>query len=194
MRRLLARAIFAGELPLRWARPETATEWYRTAPDIFADAGRLPIATQSVYVALLLDVLEHLDSVDHAIEEIARILKPGGRLLLQVPFLYPLHDEPRDFTRLSRHGISNLLQRYGLVVEQCLAVGTPMETAGLLTNIAISKVTWDWVSRNSPLMPLILVIPFFVVIIKLAAKVLSWLAYDNDFMPFSYQVSASKPH
>lgn len=64
----------------------------------------------------------------------------------------------------------------------------------MLTNIAISKVTWDWVSRNSPLMPLILVIPFFVVIIKLAAKVLSWLAYDNDFMPFSYQVSASKPH
>lgn len=174
--------------------PETATEWYRTAPDIFADAGRLPIATQSVDVALLLDVLEHLDSVDHAIEEIARILKPGGRLLLQVPFLYPLHDEPRDFTRLSRHGISNLLQRYGLVVEHCLAVGTPMETAGLLTNIAISKVAWDWVSRKSPLMPLILMIPFFVVIINLAAKVLSWLAYDNDFMPFSYQVSASKPH
>lgn len=165
--------------------PETATGWYGTKPNVYGDAGRLPIATKSVDAVLLLDVLEHLASVDNAIEEIARILKPGGQLLLQMPFLYPLHDEPRDFTRLSRHGIGNLVQRHGLAVEECFAVGRPAETAGLLANIAISKIAWDWVSRKSLLMPLILVIPFFVVIINLTAKVLSWLPDDNEIMPFS---------
>jgi O-antigen/teichoic acid export membrane protein/SAM-dependent methyltransferase len=50
-----------------------------------ASATRLPFRTGSVDTVLFLDVLEHVDSERLAIEEIHRVLRPGGTLLLSVP-------------------------------------------------------------------------------------------------------------
>lgn len=47
--------------------------------------GLLPYEDASVDVALLVDVLEHVDQPDTVVSEIARILRPGGRLLAFVP-------------------------------------------------------------------------------------------------------------
>ncbi len=54
-----------------------------------AGADRLPIATGSVDVAVACLVFEHIDQVDEALAEVARILKPGGRFvfLLNHPLL-----------------------------------------------------------------------------------------------------------
>lgn len=61
---------------------------------------QLPVAAGGVDMLLALDVLEHLDDDAAGLAEAARVLRPGGRLLVTVPALPSLwgpHDE------LNRH-------------------------------------------------------------------------------------------
>lgn len=58
------------------------------SPDLVqGDATRLPFGDGSVDLVCALDVLEHLEADERALAEIARVLKPEGRLLLSVPAL-----------------------------------------------------------------------------------------------------------
>lgn len=76
------------------------------------------------------EVLEHLPHPQRAMAEMARVLRPGGVLLLTVPHLSRLHEEPHDYFRYTRHGLRVLVEDAGLVVERV----TP--TAGLLSFLA----------------------------------------------------------
>ena len=57
----------------------------RSAVWCVGDAGRLPFADNSFDVVICSEVLEHLPDVDAALDEITRIVKPGGRFALSVP-------------------------------------------------------------------------------------------------------------
>ncbi len=46
-----------------------------------AEAAALPLASGSVDAAVACLVFEHIDAVDEAIDEVARVLRPGGRFL-----------------------------------------------------------------------------------------------------------------
>jgi len=56
-------------------------------------------------------VLEHVDDFQSATSEITRILRPGGLLLLGVPFRQPIHLAPTDYWRFTRYGLEKLLER-----------------------------------------------------------------------------------
>ena len=77
--------------------------------EIFADAQSLPFKNKSIDTILLLDVLEHLPRPEECFEEIYRKSKPNGKVIIQVPFLYPIHDAPLDFRRWTQHGLRGLL-------------------------------------------------------------------------------------
>ncbi|HSZ53044.1 MAG TPA: methyltransferase domain-containing protein [Caulobacteraceae bacterium] len=56
---------------------------------IRGDAYRLPFDERAFDVVVCCEVLEHLPDVDAALEEIDRVLKPGGRLAVSVPRAWP---------------------------------------------------------------------------------------------------------
>lgn len=171
---------------------ETATAWYGSVPDVFGDACHLPIQNSAIDVVLLLDVLEHLPSTEDALCEISRVLRPGGSLIVQIPFLYPLHDEPRDYSRLTRYGFTALANKHGLDIQCCNAQGQPIETAALLTNIAITKVVLGWIAQKKPAVIFSILAPIIILFINLLAKAISSLGQQDDFMPYSYQLVAKK--
>jgi SAM-dependent methyltransferase len=70
-----------------------------TSPDFLASADQLPLGAAEIDCVLLAETLEHLEFPEKALAEAARVLRPGGRLLLTVPFLYPVHADPYDFQR-----------------------------------------------------------------------------------------------
>lgn len=69
----------------------------------------------------LLDVLEHVPDDTAAIEAIARLLKPGGKLLLTVPankWMWSGHDVAHHhFRRYSRRDLKGLVRRTGLKID-----------------------------------------------------------------------------
>lgn len=129
---------------------ETATQWHHTQPHIFGDAQALPFGDATVDTVLLLDVLEHLPNPAACLEEIARVLRSGGRCILQAPFLYPIHDAPLDFQRWTRYGLEAAALRHGFTVLEFNRIGKPIETAALLSNIAICKTLLNWLKFKSP--------------------------------------------
>jgi SAM-dependent methyltransferase len=87
--------------------------------DLTADLnGRLPFDDRTFDTILLTDVLEHVAEPMQLICEIARLLRPAGKLIMGVPFLYWLHEEPYDYYRYTEHALRRFCQRSALTVVE----------------------------------------------------------------------------
>jgi SAM-dependent methyltransferase len=172
---------------------QTATEWYQTRPHIFGDGQALPIQGQCLDTILLLDVLEHIPRTDECIVDIRRVLKPGGRLIIHVPFLYPLHDVPYDFHRWTKFGLIELANRHDFQIEAVEGKGHPIETAALLTNLSLSKTFLNWMKGKNPLFIFVILLPFVIFMINCIAWVIQLLSQEDGFMPKGYFTVWHKP-
>lgn len=92
--------------------PGTVHEGARGA-DIVADLHDLPVADGSFDAVVCTEVLEHVAEPARVLDELARVLRPGGSLVLTVPFVGGLHEEPHDHYRYTSHGLRGLLERAG---------------------------------------------------------------------------------
>lgn len=79
-----------------------------------ASADAIPLADASFDAVVLTQVLEHVRRPAAVIAEIARVLRPGGRLLATVPFVWELHEEPHDYWRFTSYALASLLEDGGL--------------------------------------------------------------------------------
>lgn len=85
--------------------------------------GALPFAEGSYDTVVLSDVLEHLPEPQPLLREIARVLVPGGRLLMNLPFLYRIHEAPHDYARYTAFALRRYLEAAGLQVLELQPVG-----------------------------------------------------------------------
>ena len=85
--------------------------------DIWGDGGALPFRDGSFDTLLALEVLEHVPEPDVLMREFVRVLSPGGKLLVSVPFAAPLHQLPYDYHRFTAIGLRALMERHDLEVE-----------------------------------------------------------------------------
>jgi SAM-dependent methyltransferase len=83
----------------------------------------LPFPPAEFDTVLLADVLEHIAVPDRLVRELGRILRPNGKLIVMVPFLYNLHEAPHDYYRYTRHGLETLLQNAALTPVELFAYG-----------------------------------------------------------------------
>ena len=63
-------------------------------------------------VVFIYEVLEHVERPFEASNELFRVLKPGGTLLLSTPFIFGIHDAPYDYWRFTKYGLKNLFSRF----------------------------------------------------------------------------------
>lgn len=112
-------------------------------PDVLADAKRLPFQSNSFDIALLIQVLEHVDTADKVIEEAARVLKPNGVLVISVPFFYPLHDMPYDWGRYTSTALKSFINQSGLRLVKIKAQGGFFEFWLQMLNTFLLKRTYD---------------------------------------------------
>lgn len=75
--------------------------------DVIADAHHLPFPDESFDAVFSNSALEHVIKPWVVAEEMTRVLKPGGRIYVQLPFLVPIHHE-FDFWRFTDRGIQSL--------------------------------------------------------------------------------------
>jgi SAM-dependent methyltransferase len=73
----------------------------------------LPFADGAFDAAMLTQVLEHVPEPSAVVGEVHRILRPGGRLLVTVPYIWEEHERPYDFWRYSTAGLRFVLESAG---------------------------------------------------------------------------------
>jgi SAM-dependent methyltransferase len=86
-------------------------------PNVNGDAHALPFASGCFDTVVASQVFEHLHSPDRALGEVARVLKPGGNLVLAIPFLFFLHQLPHDYQRLTGSGIEKLFDLHPFNID-----------------------------------------------------------------------------
>jgi len=79
---------------------------------VVCDIGDLPFEDDTVDIILNIGVLEHVPNPQQVINEIHRVLKPGGLVFTAFPFMQGFHASPYDFTRVTEEGIKVLHKEF----------------------------------------------------------------------------------
>jgi len=98
-------------------------------PDIIGDIHKMPFADNTQSAIICLAVLEHVENPIKAVEEIYRVLKPGGYCLIYVPFLYYYHAEKGyygDYWRFTKDNLELLSKPFSSkeIISVRGAIGT----------------------------------------------------------------------
>lgn len=109
--------------------------------DAVVDLNRpLPMDSNSFDTVLLTDVLEHLARPFELMAEVSRVLRPGGKLIVGVPFLYWLHEQPYDFYRYTEFGLAFMCESNALTVVSLVPYGGAPEVLVDITGKCVSAL------------------------------------------------------
>ncbi|OGE16786.1 hypothetical protein A2769_01355 [Candidatus Daviesbacteria bacterium RIFCSPHIGHO2_01_FULL_37_27] len=170
-------------------------------PEVLANAKKLPFKNNMFDIALLLQVLEHVDDPGKVVKEAARVLKPNGVLIISIPFFYPLHDMPYDFGRYTKTALKSFIDGAHLRIIKIETQGGFFEFwLQMLNTFLIKRINDMFKNLNLPTIilliptiilavPLILVNNFLILIIKRLSQV---VPRYPDYFPLDYLVVARK--
>lgn len=104
--------------------------------DVVADVHNLPWKDNTVDAIVAESLFEHLPDPAHALEEIHRVLRPGGILYVVTPFMLGYHSSPHDYYRWTIPGLRILLAQF-IETESGVAWGP---------TVAMSSIFGSWIS------------------------------------------------
>ena len=160
--------------------------WDYSRLDVIGDLEALPLASRAFDGVLNIVVLEHVERPEKALEEMARVLKPGGRLLLVAPLEWELHQVPEDYFRFTAYGLRSLLGRVGFRIVRLEPMGGYF---WLLGRRAFNFLGFFQTGWRVILLPLF--VPIFGLLLPLAGYYLDWLDREKAFT-LGYIVVAEK--
>lgn len=92
--------------------------WDTTRIDLVSDITAIPAPDASFDAILCSEVLEHVPEPTHALDEFARLLKPGGKLILTAPFSSNVHMAPYHYcSGFSKYWYEHHLAQRGFRIE-----------------------------------------------------------------------------
>lgn len=80
--------------------------------DVLENAENLSFDSRSIGTILILDTLEHVQNPFSVMDEIHRVLKPGGAVIMSSVMAWPIHDYPHDYWRFTPQSFELLLQQF----------------------------------------------------------------------------------
>jgi SAM-dependent methyltransferase len=118
--------------------------------DIVQD--KLPLHSNIADAVILSNVLEHLSKPESTLQECYRIMKPGAKLFMTVPFLFKIHQAPYDFCRYTHYKIQQLLEERGFEVVCCNKLGSILDLLGSIkyefSRIAMQHTKHPWLLKQ----------------------------------------------
>jgi len=115
---------------------------------VSGDAHYLPFLNSSVDIVWLCAVLEHIENPFRVMEEVYRVLKPGGILLISVPFIQYLHASPHDYFRYTKYGLRSICRNF-IEIESGATYTGPMGTILQLISVIPLMMFKNKIIKNS---------------------------------------------
>lgn len=127
-----------------------------SAADIVVRTGeRWPLDDGSFDAVIATQVLEHVRDFDNVRDEIVRVLRPRGRAVVSVPFIYNEHGAPDDLRRFSAYGVAQIFPADWELVR-VKRLGSLGSTLGILflnwMDVSLSR-TWPTKILKVALLP-----------------------------------------
>ncbi len=161
-------------------------------PDVVADAQKLPFSDGEYEMVLCTEVLEHVRNPKAAMDEIFRVLKPGGMVVLTTRFVYPIHDAPNDFWRYTRYGLLHQFRNFE-VIEIVPETRNFSTLAVLLQRLAFqSRFKMDKLVKVG-LFTLAWIVKYFDGLVVRQYSDIKKSMEEQDIMVSGYYVAARKP-
>jgi len=114
---------------------------YQTGgPRVSGLAYALPFTASSFDTVFSTQTLEHVEEPHLAVAEMARVLRPGGYLILTAPQTWRLHEKPYDFFRYTRFGLQYLMEHNQLRIIHLLPQGGAWATVGQIVNNTVLQL------------------------------------------------------
>jgi SAM-dependent methyltransferase len=137
--------------------------------DFYYDGKTLPFPDNHFDAVVSFEVFEHIFNTDEVISEIRRVLKPGGQLLITIPFALYEHEMPFDFARFTSYGIKHIFEKNKFEVSEIRKTTTFFMA---VCQLFISYLTQGVLPKNiamSRLFQLLLIFPLNLISICLNA-------------------------
>lgn len=84
--------------------------------DVYYNGKDLPFEDESFDSIFSSEVFEHLFNLPEILDELHRVLKTGGNMLITVPFVWDEHEIPYDYARYTSFGMQHLLENHGFQI------------------------------------------------------------------------------
>lgn len=166
--------VFAGQVERYCGTDLFASRHLRgVRPIAYAIAEAQPFRAGSFDTMLGLSMLNCLTDPARMISEAARVLKPGGVLILEFTQMVPLHDEPHDYWRFTRLGAEHLLRQHGFEPIEYVPVGGLWARVGLTTIAGLNRL-----NRGPTRVLTELPVRLLYVVLQLAFEVMDRLFFD----------------
>lgn len=146
--------------------------------DAFYDGITIPFPDNYFDNVVSFEVFEHVPNPELMLNELNRILKPKGSLLLTTPFFYPEHEMPFDFQRFTEPGMRNLLKNCGFQPRSIVKTNNNLSS---ITQILCEELFQLYKIQRNPVIK-VTVIPF-VLIVNLFVLLTAFVPIKN---PRSY--------
>ena len=111
------------------------------APDLYGDGLALPFPDKSFDLILSQAVLEHVPDPQVAVDEMHRILRPGGRIYCEIAFSQPLHAVPSHYFNVTPYGAEHLFAKWNIEILDWF--GGPAGTVEWWTQLLDLESRWD---------------------------------------------------
>jgi SAM-dependent methyltransferase len=155
--------------------------------DVFYDGRTFPFADGEFDSVVSFEALEHVFTPERFIAEIGRVLRPGGTLLLTVPFVWDEHEQPYDYARYSSFGLQHLLDANGFTVLSSVKTCADVRVLAQLVNAYTYKVVASKPTRLRLLGTMLLTAP-----INIAASAARHLLPQNRDLYLDNVILAEK--
>jgi SAM-dependent methyltransferase len=98
----------------------------------------LPFEDGTFDTLILSDVLEHIPQPEALFKEMARVLAPQGKILMNTPFYYWLHERPHDYYRYTEFALRRFVEISGLQLVKIEVIGgAPEILADIMAKLAM---------------------------------------------------------
>ena len=102
----------------------------------------LPFGDGEFDTIILSDVLEHIPTPEALCREMARTLAVNGKLIMNVPFFYWLHEVPHDFYRYTEFALRRFIEMSGLELVLIEAIGGSPEIMTDMFAKHVARIPW----------------------------------------------------
>lgn len=155
--------------------------------DIIYDGENLPFQDSTIDLVFSSQVFEHIHNLDTVLKDVYRTLKPGGKLIASIPFVWDEHEIPFDYRRFTSFGVVDILEKHG-----CYHISLEKDTNFIeaLAQMLIEYI-WQYIfPKNSQIK--FLLTPVIIAPITIAALALAKILPKSDGFFLNTVVYAEK--